>query len=299
MLELRGISKAYAWRARPAVDHVSLNLNPGEIVGLVGLNGAGKTTSLRVACGVLLASSGEVFVDGVSMLHDKDEASRFIGWIPEQPTHDPGARVRSLVRYYSDIAREVPYSVGDQLLGLWGMDDYARRRFRELSLGYKRRLAVVVASLTNPRYYLLDEPFNGLDPAAMVQFRTWIRQVRDKNCGVLLSSHNLREVQDLADRLIVIHRGRLIASMKSTELAKIGHKQVAVVLDRIDGGAIAVMQRFGQASISGTTATIRGAEVDPGTLNAALVREGYVVVRLTAGESDLEEYFLKLVGEAA
>lgn len=299
VLALKAISKRYSWGGGLAADQVSLQVNLGEVVGLVGLNGAGKTTSLRIACGVSLPNSGEVEVDGISMLHHKKEASRLIGWVPEQPIHDPSLTVSSLVQYYSDVAGGIPDSLVDQLLDTWGMRDYVRIRFRELSLGFKRRLAVVVASLTSPKYYVLDEPFNGLDPVAMVQFRRWIQEVRNEGCGVLLSSHNLREVQFLADRVLVIHKGRLIATMKATDLSNVRRREVTVVLDRLDTIARGVLEKFGQVTISGASATIRGSEIDLGAVNTTLVRGGYVVTRLSADDSDLEEYFLNLISSTA
>jgi ABC-2 type transport system ATP-binding protein len=299
MLVLRDVSKTYTRRQRPAIDGISIELGPSEVVGLVGLNGAGKTTTLRAACGVLLPTRGDIFVDGFSLRSQKAGASRLIGWVPEQPIHDPSARVGSLIRYYSDIAGGVPYSAGDKLLEEWGLDEHVRKKFRELSLGLKRRMAIVVASLTNPKYYLLDEPFNGLDPAAIVRFRKWIRRTKQAGGGVLLSSHNLKEVQSLADRVIVIHRGRLIDSMKVSALQALNRSEVTVVLDRFDSAARVIMEKFGNVAVSGTSATIYGSEIDPGSVNTALVNAGYVVVRLHSGESNFEEYFLKLVGEPA
>lgn len=299
MFEIKGITKHYSWRGKPAIDRISIQLNPSEVVGLVGLNGAGKTTTLRVASGVSLANKGEVVVDGISMRSQKERASRLLGWVPEQPIHDSASRVSSLVRYYSDIAGGISYSHGERLLATWGMESHLRKRFRELSLGYKRRLAVVIASLTSPKYFLLDEPFNGLDPAAMVQFRTWIREARAGGAGIILSSHNLREVQDLADRVIVIHRGRLIAWLESQSLLELSHKEVTVVVDRLDDGARGILQKFGEVSAHDTTVLIRGQNVDPGAVSAALFRGGYTVLRLTTGENGLEEYFLELVNGAS
>jgi ABC-2 type transport system ATP-binding protein len=299
MLEFRGITKKYTWRQRPAIQDVTLSVSPGEVLGLVGLNGAGKTTSLRVACGVALATNGDVEVDGFSILRRKAEASRLIGWVPEQPVHDGSVRVASLVHYYSDIAGGVLPARGRELLREWGMEEFGRKRFRELSLGYKRRLAVVVASLTGPRYFLLDEPFNGLDPVAMVQFRKWIMSAKHDGRGIILSSHVLREVQALCDRIAVIHHGRIISTMTADELASSVHKEVTVVLDREDAGARVLLERFGAVTLSGNTVTIRGVEIDPGAVNASLVKAGYVVQRLTTGESDLEEYFLRVVGETS
>jgi len=298
MLEVTGLSKTYLLRHDPAVDRVSLQVGPKEVVGLIGLNGAGKTTTLRIMCGVTLPSAGEVEVDGLSLRHHKESASRLIGWVPEQPTHDPSATLTSLLRYYSDLAGEVPYGVGEGLLEAWGLADHERKHFRELSLGLKRRFAIVVASLTSPRYYLLDEPFNGLDPVAMALFRKWIVQSREDGSGVLLSSHNLNEVQSLCDRVLVIHRGRFVSSVRAAELARSAHQGLTVVVDRLDPAAVRLLEQFGEVSCAGLTASIRGTGIDPGRVNTALVQAGYVVRQLSTDEGNLEEYFLRLVEEA-
>lgn len=301
MLELQAIAKRYGWRGRLAVDRLSFQVGPGEVVGLVGLNGAGKTTSLRIACGVTLPTAGDVLVDGFSVRRQKAEASRLLGWVPEQPVHDSNVRVRSLVRYYASVAGRVGSPIPDRLLDDWGLTDYGRKRFRELSLGYKRRLAVVVASLTDPMYYLLDEPFNGLDPVAMVQFRKWIVSAKTAGHGVLLSSHVLREVQSLCDRVVVIHHGRILATETASaiEASSRTRREVTVVLDRVDPRATELLAKFGRVVASGTTIKIQGENLEPGRINAELVRAGYSVHALTTGASDLEDYFLRLVGEAS
>ncbi len=264
---------------------------------MVGLNGAGKTTTLRITCGVTLPDAGEVDIDGFSLRLEKAAASRLIGWVPEQPTHDPSSTLKSLLRYYSDIADEVPYAVGVGLLETWGLSDHESKRFRELSLGLKRRFAIVVASLTNPHYFLLDEPFNGLDPIAMARFRKWIIRAREDGSGILLSSHNLREVQSLCDRVIVIHRGRIASSVSAADVARSAHQELTIVLDRLDSAAKDLLEQFGEVLFSGNTATVRGKGIDPGQVNSALVQAGYVVRQLTTDDSDLEQYFLGLVGE--
>jgi ABC-2 type transport system ATP-binding protein len=299
MLSVRAITKSYGWFRAPAVEDVSLDVAPGEVVGLVGLNGAGKTTTLRVAGGVMLMDAGSVEVDGADLTGDKPAASRRLGWVPEQAVHDPGARLSTLLRYYSDIAGGVPYSVGDRALSEWGLDEYRSRRFRSLSLGLKRRFSIAVASLLEPRYYLLDEPFNGLDPLALAHVREWIVASKAAGTGLLLSSHNLPEVQSLCERVVVIDRGHIIASVRAAEIGASATRGVTVDLEAIDAGAVAILERFGTVKVAGGTATVRGAGIDSVAVNAALVQGGYRVRKLAPEEPSLEEYFLRQIGEGA
>ena len=296
MLSLVRVSKRYAGRQKAAVEGVSINLSPGELVGLVGLNGAGKTTTLRVACGLSLPTRGTVEVDGLSMTRQKSLASRRVGWVPEQPAHDPFGRVGSLVDYYCDVAGGVPTRRVQTLLSEWGLTDHRRKRFRELSLGLKRRFSLVVAALTDPPYFLMDEPFNGLDPTASVQLRQWIVLARREGHGVLLSSHDLHQVQHLADRIVVIHLGRTVATLNRSELPTSSSSVRQVVLDRVDTSALRLLETFGRVSVEGAAVTLRDSRAGAAEVNASLVQAGYRVQRLSTEGEALEEYFLKLVG---
>ncbi|MGB6499797.1 MAG: ABC transporter ATP-binding protein [Thermoplasmata archaeon] len=295
MLAIEAVSKEYPGNPIPAIDSVSIQVNPGKVVGLIGPNGAGKTTTLRVACGVCIPNSGRVDVDGIDLDLDKAAASRIIGWVPEQPIHDSSLNVGALLRYYSDISGQIPYRVGMDLLDVWGLADHKRKRFRELSLGLKKRFSIVVASLNRPRYFLLDEPFNGLDPIATVQYRNWIHLLRESGSGVLLSSHNLREVQALCDDVVVINRGRIAASSSVSDIATRTSTTVVVVLNRVDPEALRILERFGKVTVSENVITIRGAGIDTGELSSKLVEGGYRLKGLTTDEGNLEEYFLRTI----
>jgi ABC-2 type transport system ATP-binding protein len=298
VLEIIDVSKRYHREARPAVDHVSLRVEAGESVGLVGLNGAGKTTTLRMASGVTLPQGGSIRVDGKDFRSQKRDASRLVGWVPENPTHDGRSRLIDLLRYYADISGGVPGERPGQLLQEWGLSEEARSRFRELSLGQQKRLAIAAASLFSPPYFLLDEPFNGLDPLAFAQLRTWMEQARGRGIGLLLSSHNLGEVQAICERVIIIHHGRVISEMARSELDEQHSGPVTVILNRLDDEAITILERFGQVDVRGNRARISGDALDAGAITSALSRQGYEVRRITQDQSELEKVFLAMVEEA-
>jgi ABC-2 type transport system ATP-binding protein len=297
MLEVVSVSKRYHWGGPLAVDRVSLKVEPGELVGLVGLNGAGKTTTLRVACGVSLPQGGTTRIDGLDIATQKRRASRLVGWVPEYPTHDGRSRIADLLHYYSDLSGGVSRERPLHLLEEWGIQGKARSRFRELSLGQQKRVAIVVASLLSPRYFLLDEPFNGLDPVAFEQFRTWMERVRGEGIGLLLSSHNLREVQAICDRVVVIHHGRVISELTGTELDERQSGPVNVVLDRMDAAAVAILERFGRVEVKGKRARVTGAGLDAGAISSALASHGYAVRQIAQEQPELERVFLDLVGD--
>ncbi len=297
MLSLAGISKRYVRRRHLALDAVTISVAPGEVVALVGLNGAGKTTVMRIAAGVTLPTRGGVSVDGIRMDSEKSRASRKLGWVPEIPIHDALDRVESLLAYYSDVAGDVPTERTEALLQDWGLTHHRRSRFRELSMGMKRRFSLVVASLTDPRYFLLDEPFNGLDPSAVVQLRRWVARARNDHHGILLSSHNLHEIQNLADRISVLRAGRVVASLRKSEFTDGESSEIKVELERVDEEAVRLLSRYGSVAVEGPTVVIRNANAGAADVNEALVAAHYRVKELTVTSSRLEEAFVRLVGE--
>lgn len=299
MLDIAGLSKRYTHREVPAIRGVSFSLSPGEVVGLVGLNGAGKSTTLRIAGGIILPTGGHVRVDGHDIVTEKAEASRLLGWVPEAPVHDASSRIGALLGYYASLCPGVPSARPRELLAEWGLDDLARRKFRTLSLGQRMRFAIASAQLQDPRYYLLDEVFNGLDVEGIHAIRHWIAARRDAGSGILLSSHQLGEVQQLADRVVFLHRGKVAAIREREEIATVGSPAILVTLDRVDASVLELLERIGQVSARGTQVRVAGPHLDPGAINLALVNAGYRVVRLEAEEAELESYFLDLVKEPA
>lgn len=297
MLEVVELSKRYAGSPRPAVENLSFSIRPGEIVGLVGLNGAGKTTTLRVATGINLASAGDVEVEGHSITQEKAAASRHLGWVPESPIHDSSRGLGRLLDYYTDLSGEPASLSPREALAEWGMDPYERTRFRDLSMGERKRFAMAVASLRSPTYYLLDEVFNGLDPSGVAQVREWMLARRKDHHGLLVSSHQLWELQSVADRFVIVHKGRRVTEFPADQIPVSAQKRLRIVLRPNDDAALALLQPFGEVERTGNGIVLRGKELNGAAINRTLVRAGYDVERLEAATPDLETYFLSLLEE--
>ncbi|MGI0156666.1 MAG: ABC transporter ATP-binding protein, partial [Thermoplasmata archaeon] len=223
MLRIEDLSKTFPGRVTPAVDGLNLELRDGEVLGLVGLNGAGKTTTIRAAAGVSLPSKGRILVDGHDVVRDKVRASERIGWVPELFPFEPNAKAARLLTFYAgfhgvtgEAARHRAYELLERV-GLKGVEDV---RVRTYSQGMKKRFGLAAAMLAEPQHLLLDELLNGLDPEGMAFVRSWILDLRRQGKGVLLSSHQLAELQALADRVAFIHRGRLLKTVGRAELAQ-------------------------------------------------------------------------------
>lgn len=297
MFEVHGLSKWFGGRERPAVANLSFSVAPGEIVGLVGLNGAGKTTTLRIAAGVSLPTEGDVTVDGKSITTEKAKASWQLGWVPEIPVHDPSRSIGGLLDYYADMAGAPAESDSRQLLAQWGIAPLARRHFRTLSLGERKRFAIAVAASRNPTYYLLDEVFNGLDAAGVAQVRDWMFEQRKTDHGLLVSSHQLRELQTLADRFAFLHEGRLIGDLSAEQIPVSMQSRLLLVIHPINDAALNLLRSFGLVERTSNGVTLTGTGLDAGKVNRALVEAGYEVDRLEASSPDLESYFLQKVRE--
>jgi ABC-2 type transport system ATP-binding protein len=299
VLEIAGLTKQYGRREAPAISKVTFSISPGEVVGLVGLNGAGKSTTLRSAAGVILPTDGHVVVDGHDVVTAKARASELMGWVPEVPIHDASSRIGPLLSYYAALCPRVAPETTGGLLRSWGLEDLGGRRYRTLSLGQRMRFAIACAQLQDPRYYLLDEVFNGIDAEGIRSIRRWIISRREAGCAVLLSSHQLAEVQQLADRIVFLHRGKVASIRSRAEIASVGSPAILVTLDRVDAAVLELLRAFGGTTARGNQIRVAGSHLDPGEVSAALVRAGYRVLRLEPEEVELESYFLDLVKEPA
>jgi ABC-2 type transport system ATP-binding protein len=298
VLDICGVTKQYGRQQRAAIRDLSFSIHGGEILALVGLNGAGKTTTIRIAAGVVLPSTGDVTVEGRSITTEKRAASRYIGWVPETPIHDSGARIGQLIQYYSDLSGEGLTENARDQLEVWGVRSFRDRPFRTLSLGERKRFALAVACLQDPTYYLLDEIFNGLDPVGVAQVREWMLERRKARRGILASSHQLREVQALADRIAFLHEGKLIKCVEASQIPVSHQSRLQITFSPIDEAGLNILRSFGEVEQAHSGVTLSGVALDSGAVVRAMVVAGYDVSRLEASSPDLESFFLKLLKDA-
>jgi len=298
MLTIRGLSKVYRGRPTPAVNDVNLELRPGEVLGLVGLNGAGKTTTIRVAAGLVYPTTGHVSVNGLDLTRDKAEASRHIGLVPESPNFEPGSRAINQLRYYAgfygltgDPARELC----TELLRKVGLPEMGRVRLRTFSQGMKKRFSLAASLLGDPEFLLFDEILSGLDPEGVLLARNLMVELRSRGHGILLSSHILSEVQQVADRVAIMHEGRLIKTLTRQEVETAGGATLRVTIDNLDDQAMGLLRSYGTVRREGNTIWITRPNVDPSVINAELVRRNYKVLALGFESQNLEQAFFDAV----
>jgi ABC-2 type transport system ATP-binding protein len=197
-----------------AVDGVDLQVCAGEIHAIVGLNGAGKTTLMRLLLGMVVATSGQALIGGVDARSAGPAVWRRVGCLIETPFSYPELTVTenleaaALLHGVDEVASEVGRVIDDFELGHW-----AHRRARALSLGNRQRLGLAAAMVHRPSILVLDEPANALDPAGVVFMRDLMRTAAEQEAAVMVSSHHLDQLARVADRITVLHRGKVIGAL--------------------------------------------------------------------------------------
>ena len=283
-----------------AVDAVTLDVRAGEVYALLGLNGAGKTTLIRVLLGMVRAAAGEVRIDG-RPLSDRTVWSQ-VGYLVESPTAYPELTVRENLEVARRLRKLADPAAVDRAIELLGLRPYADRQARKLSLGNAQRLGLAKALLHGPRLLVLDEPVNGLDPAGVAEVRDLVVHLaREQGVTVLLSSHLLGEVARTADRIGVLHQGRLVDEFDAADLAVRVHRRLEVDArdTRLAADVLRAAGMTPAVSDDGLVLDDPATVAQPEQVATALVRAGVPPTRLQVAEEDLESYFLRLVAPAA
>lgn len=219
LVEFHNVSKRY--KAFQALDDVSFSVGEGEVFGYIGPNGAGKTTSLKLLVGLLHAFDGEIHVGDLRLPRDAAQLYRMVGYMPQYPEFHPW---RSVNHALMTLGRLSDVSVADlearipALLERFDLQDVRHKKLKKLSGGMKQKVGFVQALLHQPRLLVLDEPMSGLDPEARIQFKEQIQALKNEGKTIVFSSHILGDVQDVADRLGFIYKGRLLKAGTIPEL---------------------------------------------------------------------------------
>jgi ABC-2 type transport system ATP-binding protein len=274
-----------------AVDDLSFRAQAGRVTGFLGPNGSGKTTTLRAVLGLVRPTAGSATVFGLPY-RELDTPLGRVGAVLEASGFHPGRSGRNHVRVVARAAGVAPSRV-DEVLELVELGDDARRRVGGYSLGMRQRLSLAVALLGDPEALVLDEPANGLDPHGIRWLRGVLRSLADGGRVVLVSSHVLAEVEQLADEAVIINRGRLVASAPVSELAArtgVAARVQSPERDRLVGA-------LREAGIAASPVGDLGLDVEasPERVGEVAARAGVVLHELVAVAPTLEEAFLELV----
>ncbi len=220
MIKVDNLTKRYA--GVTALDNVTFEVKPGEIVGFLGPNGAGKSTTMRILTGFIPATAGRAHVAGVDVFENSLEVRRHIGYMPENNPLYEDMRIQEYLRFRArlkGLGRARRKERVERVLELCGIRDVRRRVIGQLSKGYRQRVGLADALLSEPDLLILDEPTIGLDPVQIRQVRQLIRDLGREHT-ILLSTHILPEVEMTCNRVLIIHRGRILASDTPDNLTK-------------------------------------------------------------------------------
>jgi ABC-2 type transport system ATP-binding protein len=309
MIQVDNLTRYYGEFA--ALEGVSFQLHEGEIVGLLGLNGAGKSTTLKILAGLLMPSIGSVRVDGVDLLTEPDRVRGAIGFLPEEPPLYRDMTVQAFLEHAGRIKGMSTAAVRERMPSVIATCDLQGREHQvigTLSHGYKKRVGIAMAIIHRPKLIILDEPISGLDPAQIVEMRRVVRSLA-QGAAVIVSSHILSEISQTCDRILVVHGGKLVAQGTEAELvARSGSQhrlQITVRGEAAPFGAwLAAQPQVARCSARDTQPGLASFIVelkadDREALLAALVAKGFGLRLVEAPDDELEEIFLAFTGTEA
>jgi len=306
MIQAEGLTKFYG-EVR-AVHDVSFDIADGEIVGILGLNGAGKSTILQILSGALNPTSGRVQIGGLDAAEHPDDVRRRIGFLPEEPPLYREMTVESYLRFVGRLKGMSAVDVERRLDAVCERTQLADRRDQvigTLSHGFRKRVGIAQAIINEPQLLILDEPISGLDPVQIVEMRDMIRGLQGKHT-ILLSSHILTEISQTCDRILMIDRGRIVASGSEEELVgqfASGENLVMLLrgdraeLDRLLASDDRVVEFAVQGEVGGVIEVrLTLAGDDREELVGSLVEAGFGLRGLRSAEQELEQAFLAMIG---
>lgn len=290
MLRIEGIAKAF--RGRPALHPLDLEVRRGEIFGLLGHNGAGKSTTFGILLGQVRPDTGEAWIGGVSVQRERARALRQVGAIFETPAFYDYLSGWENLRLLTAYTEPVPPARMREIVALVGLEARIRDRVRVYSHGMRQRLALAQALLPAPEFILLDEPSEGLDPEGIEELRRLILRLRDeRGLTVMLSSHLLAEVEQMCDRVAILNQGRLEYCGAWRDAMG---RRVRFALDDWTP-ARPLLAGFGAGEPTADGVVELPAEADVAEIVAALVRAGVHVAAVEPVRASLEDFYLNRV----
>ena len=300
IVETYGLTKRYG--TLTALSDVNLGIPAGSIFGLVGNNGAGKTTFLRMLTGELVPTEGSFKMLGATEESEINKVRCRTGSIIEGPAFYPGLTAKQNLEYYR-IQRGIPgKGVVDEYLKLVGLEDAKDRKFKKLSMGMKQRLGLALALMGDPRLIILDEPINGLDPAGIIEIRNLLLKVnRDRGITVVISSHILSELENIATHFCFLSRGKVVEQVTSEELHLKCRSYLEVKVtdpSRYVGLLEKEMECFSYKIMPDESLRLLEWSRRLSDYSALAVQNGIGLLGFTPQEVKLEDYYMELVGQA-
>lgn len=298
-VQLQNVTKKIG--KKTIIDKLSLDILPGEVFGLLGPNGAGKTTTIRMMVGLMAMTEGEILIHRKSIARDFKGAIASVGAIVENPEL---YGFMSGYRNLEHFANMIPGIGKDRIVEVArqvGLEDRIHDKVKTYSLGMKQRLGLAQAILHKPSVLILDEPSNGLDPAGMREMRRYLRGLAIKdNTAVIVSSHQLAEMEMMCDRIAIIQDGKLIDVREKSDFIHQdeGESWFSLKVDKPEKAEAQLRKVFPdlQISLEGQSIKVRAIAETVAGINVWLVKNGYLVYTITQEIKTLEDRFLEVTG---
>ena len=312
MIEVENLVKRYGNHL--AVDHLSFQVEKGQIYGFLGPNGAGKSTTMNIMTGYIAASEGSVKIDGHDILKEPEEAKKSIGYLPEIPPLYTDMTVGEYLQFVAEL-KKVPKAERKeqiaQAMQTVMIEDKKNSLIKNLSKGYKQRVGLAQAILGNPEVIILDEPTVGLDPKQIIEIRELIKHLGEQHT-VILSSHILSEVAAVCDKIMIISKGKLVACDTPEGLERMMDAKAQIELEVLGtAGALGeALTQVPNVEVESITVSEQDTEVVSATLHTpknidvrkelgkSLLENGLPVLSMNRVEKSLEDIFLQLTDEA-
>jgi ABC-2 type transport system ATP-binding protein len=295
MIETHGVTKRYGRTV--ALDHLSIAVRPGLVTGFVGPNGAGKTTTMQVLLGLATADSGDALIRG-QRYKTIARPLTVVGALLDARAFHPSRSARSHLRWLAQ-SNGIPAGRADDVLQLVGLSNVARRRAGTFSLGMRQRLGIAAALLGDPPILILDEPTIGLDPEGIQWMRRTLRELAAEGRTVFVSSHLMSELEDTADYLIVIGKGRLLADISVAELlASAADGRVEIRTPDL-AAAMTVLANAGATPVSRGRDRVAVSGIAPSQVAALLVESRVRLEELVPARVTLEDAYFSLTRDAS
>ncbi|MBN1264623.1 MAG: ABC transporter ATP-binding protein [Anaerolineales bacterium] len=296
-IEITQFSKFYG--DVQAVNHINLQIEPGEIFGFLGLNGAGKTTTIRALLGMIKPGTGTLSMLGQSIFPENLNLWQQVGYLVEKPVAYPDLTVRENLEVARRLHGLHSPTVVEKTLDRLGITPYANRKAGTLSTGNLQRLGLARAVLHKPVLLILDEPANGLDPAGIVEIREMLKtQAQNQGVTIFMSSHILSEVDQLATRIGIIHNGALIEDLDKESLGRFKKRQLVVKTRNYDLACSILVNAGYDPAMNEQDKTILLSETraveSPEEVASLLVRNGAPPMHLAVEQQSLEDHFMQL-----
>lgn len=307
MIEVRNLVKKYGNHV--AVDHLNFTVEKGKIYGFLGPNGAGKSTTMNMITGYIASTEGDILIDGHNILEEPEKAKKCIGYLPELPPLYQDMTVMEYLKFVAELKSipkaEIEKNISE-VMSTTKLEEMKYRLIKNLSKGYKQRVGLAQALLGYPEIIILDEPTVGLDPKQIIEIRDLIKSLGEKHT-VILSSHILSEVSAVCDHVLIIDRGRLVASDSPENLSKVmtgansleltvkgSEEEIRKALDMVDNIEELIYHESMVKDACDFTVKIAGDQDVRENIFFALAEAKYPILKMQSTNMTLEEVFLKL-----